>query len=741
MTAVVLQLLHEEPRHSIPPLPVTGRVLGRSQSQGGQQLIPAEESTPRTLSSSRTTRPYSTTEVLVPAPGLEVLAAPHSCPHRADTREANNPRHQGLELAGSTFVSPPRTPARAFQSSPSKNKPSTADHNHFHLETSTGQKEPTVVSGTKTTGVPVPNKEQEFVVPATSSSTSSESSRRASLPEQRKLQIFGMNNKSSAPPDGRETKSGVEHLPKLGSRALVGSATAKNEPQNNFLQSRTGPRDQDQPLAGETSNPAPSTSSSCPLFAPSSRLGDEHFASWAARPPAGAALRTFGGAAGASSSSSGAASLTTTSFPAAHGKISGLETTPNIIDTPASNKQETKVRSSFAPDQHLDFRFGKTVEELRAKIFAASQVTNSSCTTVSAEDQNQNHDSAEINSPQDENNINYTSSNLKSITFAFNTSFDPGWLDLVKNFEYIDLNHLQNQDNADTFQDLKDEHLLQVLDQNPTLKELQLYWNPQLTDKSLSQIAVKCRQLERLSIAGCVLATDVTAVEISKHLGGTSAGQGTTSSASTRMVPPAKMPSVTGGAAAPGATIASTSSSPMSQNSSRAGLIQPQLAAPPHLRHLDLTRCPKISSAGVRKILRRCKTLEVLRVYANAHLLPDAFPLENVPNLELLDVCGTQISDDNLATVGRKLKVLNLSWCVHITDSGVKALCDNVESLEELSVFGNLNLTDRAVDYLGSKFRDTLTTLDINGCTNVKHRTPEYLLTKLPHLRVFQVHS
>ena len=70
----------------------------------------------------------------------------------------------------------------------------------------------------------------------------------------------------------------------------------------------------------------------------------------------------------------------------------------------------------------------------------------------------------------------------------------------------------------------------------------------------------------------------------------------------------------------------------------------------------------------------------------------------------------------------KKLTYLNLTWCLGLTDIGIVEGVSLLESLDLLSVFGLVAITDVSLDALiESKSRYTLTTLDINGCKFISH--------------------
>ncbi|KAM3346657.1 hypothetical protein ACQJBY_020940 [Aegilops geniculata] len=113
-------------------------------------------------------------------------------------------------------------------------------------------------------------------------------------------------------------------------------------------------------------------------------------------------------------------------------------------------------------------------------------------------------------------------------------------------------------------------------------------------------------------------------------------------------------------------------------------------------------------------------------------------------NLTFLDLCGAQnLTDDGLSSISRcgSLTYLNLSWCVRVTDVGVLAIAQGCRSLELLSLFGILGVTDPCLEALSKSCSNSLTTLDVNGCTGIKRRSRDNLIQLFPRLSCFKVHS
>ncbi|GAY32738.1 hypothetical protein CUMW_003880 [Citrus unshiu] len=192
------------------------------------------------------------------------------------------------------------------------------------------------------------------------------------------------------------------------------------------------------------------------------------------------------------------------------------------------------------------------------------------------------------------------------------------------------------------------------------------------------------------------------------------------------------------------------------------------------LESLNLTRCVKVTDGGLQKILIKCSSLRSLNLYALSGFTDEAYKkISLLAHLKFLDLCGAQVissdslskqfskkifllnvnsykhfdcqnlSDEGLACIAKckNLVSLNLTWCVHITDVGVMAIAEGCSSLEFLSLFGIVGVTDKCLEVLSRFCSNTLTTLDVNGCVGIKQRSRDELLQLFPHLMCFKVHS
>ncbi|VFQ91226.1 unnamed protein product [Cuscuta campestris] len=160
---------------------------------------------------------------------------------------------------------------------------------------------------------------------------------------------------------------------------------------------------------------------------------------------------------------------------------------------------------------------------------------------------------------------------------------------------------------------------------------------------------------------------------------------------------------------------------------------------------LNITRCIKLTHSGLQRMLLKCSFLQRLNLYALSTFTDEAYKkISLLPHLKFLDLCGAQnLTDDGLSCIAncRRLLSLNLTWCVRVTDLGIKAIARGCMSLEFLSLFGIVGVTDKSLEALSSFCSSTLTTLDVNGCIGIKNRRRNQLLEMFPNLKCFKVHS
>ncbi|RWR73701.1 F-box protein isoform X1 [Cinnamomum micranthum f. kanehirae] len=217
----------------------------------------------------------------------------------------------------------------------------------------------------------------------------------------------------------------------------------------------------------------------------------------------------------------------------------------------------------------------------------------------------------------------------------------------------------------------------------PKLKAFYIYWNVRVTDLGVKHLVKNCKEITDLNLSGCKNISDQ-----SLHL--------------------------------------------IADNYQE-------------LEVLNLTRCIKLTDGGLQQILHKCSSLQSLNLYALSSFTDDAYKkISLLPHLRFLDLCGAQnLSDQGLSCIAKckNLVSLNLTWCVLVTDVGVVAIAQGCTSLELLSLFGIVGVTDKCLETLSRFCSNTLSTLDVNGCISIKRRSCDELLRLFPHLKCFKVHS
>jgi hypothetical protein len=218
-----------------------------------------------------------------------------------------------------------------------------------------------------------------------------------------------------------------------------------------------------------------------------------------------------------------------------------------------------------------------------------------------------------------------------------------------------------------------------------SLTSLSIYWNNHLTDRAALHLSLRCGRLRHLSLSGC------------KGIGST----GILSLAS-RMR---------------------------------------------KLEHLDLTRLPLVDDVAVTAIAQASRQLASLRLYADSQLGdPPILAVAKASGgaLTLLDCTGLNALTDAavcaLAEHCPRLRHLVLSWVLRLTNSSIAAVAERCP-LELLSLHGLRGVTTAALDALAQHRADTLTALDVRGCTAMGSPTPTELRARLPRLDTFIIHT
>ncbi|KAJ4972071.1 hypothetical protein NE237_005170 [Protea cynaroides] len=271
---------------------------------------------------------------------------------------------------------------------------------------------------------------------------------------------------------------------------------------------------------------------------------------------------------------------------------------------------------------------------------------------------------------------------VKLINLEFAQDIEDKHLILLKGEHMESLQELESL-NLNGCQKVSDNGIEAVTSACPKLKALSIYWNVRLTDLGIEHIVRNCKHIVDLNLSGCKNISDRSMQLIADTI--------------------------------------------------------------PDLESLNLTRCIKISDSGLQQIFMKCHSLHYLNLYALSSLTDEAYEkIALLTHLKFLDLCGAQnLSDEGLSLIAQcnNLVSLNLTWCVRVTDVGVIAIAEGCPYLEFLSLFGITGVTDKCLEVLSRFCSSTLTTLDVNGCIEIKRRSRNELLQLFPHLRCFKVHS
>uniref|UniRef100_A0A5B7BEX1 F-box/LRR-repeat protein 15-like leucin rich repeat domain-containing protein n=1 Tax=Davidia involucrata TaxID=16924 RepID=A0A5B7BEX1_DAVIN len=271
---------------------------------------------------------------------------------------------------------------------------------------------------------------------------------------------------------------------------------------------------------------------------------------------------------------------------------------------------------------------------------------------------------------------------VKQINLEFAQDIEDKHLDILK---IKCLDSLQNLEslNLNSCQKISDKGIEAITSACPKLRAFSSYWNVRVTAIGIEHLVKNCKHMVDLNLSGCKNISD-------KSL---------------------------------------------------------QLVADNYeeLESLNLTRCIKLTDGGLQQILLKCSSLQSLNLYALSSFTDEAYKkISLLAHLRFLDLCGAQnLSDEGLSCIAKckNLVSLNLTWCVRLTDVGVIAIAQGCTSLEFLSLFGIVGVTDKCLEALSRFCSNTLTTLDVNGCIGIKRRSHEELLQLFPYLKCFKVHS
>jgi len=199
----------------------------------------------------------------------------------------------------------------------------------------------------------------------------------------------------------------------------------------------------------------------------------------------------------------------------------------------------------------------------------------------------------------------------------------------------------------------------------------------------------------------------------------------------------------------------------------------------PSLKHLNLSLCKDVTDNSLGRIATHCKNLYTLELggctkITNTGLLLISWGLKKIKSLNLrscwqvsdhgighltginsqpstgaktlehlsLQDCQ-KLTDESLKHISEGLtniQRINLSFCVSVTDTGLKSL-SRLPSLRELNLRSCDNVSDIGVGFLAESTSASLTRLDVSFCDRVSDSAMAHLATGLPTLTSLSMSS
>lgn len=197
-----------------------------------------------------------------------------------------------------------------------------------------------------------------------------------------------------------------------------------------------------------------------------------------------------------------------------------------------------------------------------------------------------------------------------------------------------------------------------------------------------------------------------------------------------------------------------------------------------NLKELDLSLCKQITDSSLGRIATHLKNLEVLELggccnLTNTGLLLIAWGLKKLKRLNLrscwhisdqgighlaglsketaegnleLEYLGLQdcqrLSDEALGHIAqglKSLKSINLSFCVSVTDSGLKHVA-RMPQLQELNLRSCDNISDIGMAYL-TEGGSAIVSLDVSFCDKISDQALSHISQGLFHLRTLSLNQ
>ncbi|ANB15868.1 SCF ubiquitin ligase complex subunit GRR1 [Sugiyamaella lignohabitans] len=136
----------------------------------------------------------------------------------------------------------------------------------------------------------------------------------------------------------------------------------------------------------------------------------------------------------------------------------------------------------------------------------------------------------------------------------------------------------------------------------------------------------------------------------------------------------------------------------------------------PFIVELDVAGCAGVTNSSMTPLLMSLRQLREFRVAANMAISDDAFI--NLPTISHFE----------------KLRIIDLTSCVLVTDSGIGRLVKYSPRLRNVVLAKCVNITDRGVQYLSS-LEQSLHYLHLGHCSNITDRSVNYLVKRCPKIQ------
>ncbi len=165
-----------------------------------------------------------------------------------------------------------------------------------------------------------------------------------------------------------------------------------------------------------------------------------------------------------------------------------------------------------------------------------------------------------------------------------------------------------------------------------------------------------------------------------------------------------------------------------------------------NLESLDLGGCTKITNTGLLLISWGLKQIRRLNLRScwqiSDHGIGHLTGISNQPSTgakQLLQLClqdCQKITDESLKFIADGLQTierLNLSFCLSVTDTGLKSL-SRIPGLQELNLRSCDNVSDIGIGFLGNASPSNLSSLDLSFCDRVSDSSMAHIASGMTGL-------